>query len=392
MNDSAWIVDTDIHPYIDPQRVADFLPQPWRRRVQSGNAGPGHLGYWNPNGVRRSDVFAPDDSPEKGKRVDADAATMVKHHLDRFALSHGILNADLINVGLSPETDFACAFMSGVNEAIVTDWFAVSPRILASIHVTPTDPQHAAAEIRRWAAHPQFVQVLMPSGSRTAYGSRLYHPIYAAAEECGLPVAIHPGTEGLGVSGVPTAAGYPSNYLEWHTGLVGSYLAHLISLISEGVFVKFPKLKFVMIEGGVSWLVPVLWRFDKNWKALRQLSPWLIHPPSHYAYEHILLTTQPIEEPENPQQLQTLLAMMPIEKMLMFSSDYPHWDGDTPDFVGRHIPAAHRQKVLRDTAWALYRLDERTKNIDTNHTAKSIPNPKSQIQNPYVPISNHELE
>jgi len=47
------IVDTDIHSTIAPGRVAEFLPQPWRWRYQSGNRGPGHPGYWNPNGVLR---------------------------------------------------------------------------------------------------------------------------------------------------------------------------------------------------------------------------------------------------------------------------------------------------------------------------------------------------
>jgi predicted TIM-barrel fold metal-dependent hydrolase len=103
----------------------------------------------------------------------------------------------------------------------------------------------------------------MPSGARIPYGQRFFHPIYAAAVEHGLPIAIHPGTEGVGISGAPTAAGYPGSYLEWHTGLVGSFIAHLISLVTEGVFIKFPKLKFVLVEGGVCWLPPLLWRWQK---------------------------------------------------------------------------------------------------------------------------------
>src|SRR5205814_2107815 len=72
-------------------------------------------------------------------------------------------------------------------------------------------------------------------------------------------------------------------------GLVGSYMAHLISLVTEGVFQKFPPLKFVLVEGGVSWLPPLMWRFDKNWRAQRQTTPWLDRPPSEVVTEHILL-------------------------------------------------------------------------------------------------------
>jgi predicted TIM-barrel fold metal-dependent hydrolase len=43
---------------------------------------------------------------------------------------------------------------------------------------------------------------------------------------------------------------------------------------------------------------------------------------------------------------------------LMFSSDFPHWDGDTPDFAGRafrHDPALHA-RVMGDTARKVYRF------------------------------------
>jgi predicted TIM-barrel fold metal-dependent hydrolase len=43
----------------------------------------------------------------------------------------------------------------------------------------------------------------------------------------------------------------------------------------------------------------------------------------------------------------------------MFSSDYPHWDGDTPDFAARAVAPAVRDRVLSETARALYKLPPR---------------------------------
>jgi predicted TIM-barrel fold metal-dependent hydrolase len=42
--------------------------------------------------------------------------------------------------------------------------------------------------------------------------------------------------------------------------------------------------------------------------------------------------------------------------MVMFASDFPHWDGDTVDFAARAFPAPVRARVLRETARELYRL------------------------------------
>ncbi len=237
-------------------------------------------------------------------------------------------------------------------------WLPADPRYRASIAVYPNDPELAAREIHRLGDHPGVVQVVLPSAARIPYGQRFFHPMYAAAAEHNLPIAIHPGTEGVGISGAPTAAGYPTSYIEWHTNLVGSYIAHLVSMVTEGVFIKYPTLKFVLIEGGVSWLPPLLWRFDKNWKALRMTTPWLERPPSEIVSEHVLLTTQPIEEPEDKAHFRAILSMFDAAHMLMFSTDYPHWDGDTPDFTARAFPAELRRRIMGENACQLYGLPE----------------------------------
>jgi predicted TIM-barrel fold metal-dependent hydrolase len=347
------VIDTDIHQALDWRRMPDFLPEPWRTRFLSGNWGPGHLGYWNPNGIMRADTVLPD-----GRRIESDPELLARHFLDVYGIEYGILTGGSLHVGLSPDPDYAAALMTAENDIAAQDWLPADPRYRASLSVSPADPELAAREIHRLGAHPGFVQVMMPSGARIPYGQRFYHPIYAAAVEHHLPVAIHPGTEGVGISGPPTAAGYPTSYFEWHTGLVGSYMAHLISLVTEGVFIKFPTLRFVLIEGGVSWLPPLLWRFDKNWKALRQTTPWLDRPPSEIVREHILLTTQPVEEPENPRHLHQMLDLFDAAGMLMFSSDFPHWDGDTPDFAARWLPPSLRPRVMSETARELYCLPE----------------------------------
>ena len=352
MDPHKVIVDTDIHPALDRKRVVEFLPEPWRTRYAGGNRGAGTLGYWNPAGVNRADAVA-----EDGTRIEGSPALLASHFLDVYGLTYAVLNpGESLHLGLSPQADFAAAVISAMNDVLCEDWLAADGRYRAGLTVYPNDPELAVREIHRLGDHPGVVQVLMPSATRIPYGQRFFHPIYAAAVEHNLPIAIHPGSEGVGISGPPTAAGYPTTYLEWHTGLVGSYIAHLTSMVTEGVFQKFPTLRFVLIEGGLSWLPPILWRLDKNWKALRMTVPWLDRRPSEIVTEHVLLTTQPLEEPENPAHFRAILEMFDAGRMVMFSTDFPHWDGDVPDFAARAFPKDLRRRVMAETACELYRL------------------------------------
>jgi predicted TIM-barrel fold metal-dependent hydrolase len=144
--------------------------------------------------------------------------------------------------------------------------------------------------------------------------------------------------------------------MEWHNILPLNYMGHVNSLVCEGVFEKFPGLKFVAIEGGVAWLPHLMWRMDKNYKGLRDSTPWLKRLPSEYILDHIRLTTQPIEEPRRKGELLSIFQMIDAEKTLMFSSDYPHWDFDNPKVVLPPMPRDMKVRILSGTAAELYGL------------------------------------
>ena len=351
MSESFKVIDVDVHNEQNDSALVPYLPEPWKSRVAASGIGMAGSGYYSPVGVLRRDAV-----PPGGGKAGSDPDFLLKQLVERYDMEYVILTGVIYNISATHDPDFAAAVCSAYNDYLIAEWLPKSKKFKGAIAVATQDPVLAAREIDRLGGHPDMVEVIISSAARMPLGQRFYHPIYEAAERNGLPVAIHPGAEGAGSSTPPTAAGYPSRYIEWHTCLSQMFMAHLVSLICEGVFVKYPNLKVVLVEGGVAWLPGLMWRLDKNYKALRSTVPWLTRLPSEYIRDHCYLSTQPIEEPDNPQHLIDLFNMIDAENFLLYSSDYPHWDFDPPTHILRKMKPEARRKILYENAKALYNL------------------------------------
>jgi hypothetical protein len=165
----------------------------------------------------------------------------------------------------------------------------------------PTENAEASvAEIERRADDPAYAQVFMLTRTSEPLGNRRYWPIYAAAERHGFPSAC---TCSAPAATLTPGTGWPSYYVEEGAGHSTSCQTAVSSLVIEGVFERFPRLKVVMIEGGFAWLPALAWRLDKLAERMRSEVPHLKKKPSEYIRQHIWVTTQPMEEPENRQHL-----------------------------------------------------------------------------------------
>jgi predicted TIM-barrel fold metal-dependent hydrolase len=334
------LIDADIHHAPDNAAILKRMPKALQKR-SGGSVGMPGIG--SPIGVNRSDA-----SPPGGGQPGSDPDYLLEHHFEPLGIDYGLLHpGNTLGWCLSGDYRWAAAACTAYNDYMLETWLDHGPargRFLGAMVVSHSWPEAAAKEIRRVGGDPRFKEIYTASATNIPLGNVRYWPIYEAAEEMGLPLAVHPGTEGRGVSNPPSAAGYPSSYFEWHNILPTNYMAQINSLVCEGVFQQFPGMKFVAVEGGVAWLPHLMWRMDKNWKALRELTPWLEEPPSEVIRKHVRLTSQPVEEPNDPQQLLQVFEMMHARETLMFSSDYPHWDNDDP----RHAFPGQLDGELKD--------------------------------------------
>jgi uncharacterized protein len=351
------MIDCDVHQNFNSLKdLLPWLDPAFRGHVEHG----GYQGFELPNypWVHPHGFMMGDAVPANGGVPGSDYETLREQLLDRFDVEYAILTGeDILNVSCMPHAELAAAVARAYNRWLVDEWLPRDDRLRGSLVVATQDAAAAADEIRRAGGHPGIIQVLVACGAPTGYGDRRYWPIYEAAAEMGLPLAMHVGGEGLGTNAPPTATGYPSYYLEWHALLPTTAMSHVASLVVNGVFERFPALRVVVLEAGAAWLAPLLWRLDANWKALRTEVPWITRAPSEVVRDHIRFTTQPLEQPRNGRHLHRLLEMVDgMDGMLMFSTDYPHWDVDTPQVVERRLPPEWRAKVMSENARAFYGL------------------------------------
>jgi uncharacterized protein len=343
------IVDVDVHPTPrDPDEIRQYMPMPYRRMYQ----GERRSFYNNPVHGSRLDSVPPGGGP-KGSDPDFLRTQLIEEYGVAYAI---LIPRTFCNI--HPDPDYGSAIAAAFNEWLVSTWLGPwnhDGAFKGAITINHHDPVRAVAEIEKWAGHPHIVQVITDSGARAPLGQRQYHPIYEACERHGLVMGVHPGTDGMGINVQPTP-GYPTSYIEWHCGMSLAFQAHLISLLTEGVFERFPRLRFSLVEGGVAWLAPLIWRLDSYWKALRREVPWVKRPPSEYVRDHVRLGTQPLERPDDDRHLLALLDLMDAEHILMFSSDYPHWDFDSPTRAFPRLPEHVHRAIFSDNARELFGL------------------------------------
>jgi predicted TIM-barrel fold metal-dependent hydrolase len=347
-------IDVDVHHQVaDWTAVAPFAPAGLRWRFKAGGPPLARHGFKkladSPEGVMLPPKVGSKQPPPAG-----DPRWVKEQYLDRRGVDLAILTGSLLSLGVQPSGDLAAAIARAVNDWTLEYWVRPYDCYKGSILVAQQNPEAAVEEIDRLGEDPGMVQVLLGSAGEAPLGRRMYHPIYEACVRHSLPLALHIGGEGAGTSSPATPVGHPATYFEWYGTLPQSYMAHIMSMVTEGVFERFPTLKVVLYEGGIFWLPHVMWRFDKNWKAQRSETPWVVRPPSSYILDHFYSTTYPLEAAPRPEYVDQVLKIVKGERTLLFSSNYPNWDYGDPFAMIRDIPDVMRRRVLVENGVAVY--------------------------------------
>lgn len=331
-------IDCDVHPTVPGMdALLPYLDDYWRFTVVDRGIESLETVSYPPN--------APITARSDWRQEDGRAATGVeqvrRHVLEGFGSDIAICNC-LYGIQMVFNEDMAVAMARAVNSFVAEQWLDRDPRLRASIVVPLQNVEKAVEEIEHWASDPRFVQVLVLAMGEIPLGRRQNWPIFAAAERHRLPIGIHAGSS---YHHPVTSLGWPSFYIEDYLSQAQGFQSQLASLVCEGVFTKFPDLKVVLLESGVTWLPAFAWRLNKFWFGLRSEVPWVQAPPIEIIRNHVRLTVQPLDGPRDPAEVERAVNHLGSDEMLLYASDYPHWQFDGDAVVPAGLPASMIDKM-----------------------------------------------
>ncbi|MDT3446540.1 MULTISPECIES: amidohydrolase family protein [unclassified Pseudofrankia] len=195
---------------------------------------------------------------------------------------------------------------------------------------------------------------------------RHWDPMWAAAEEMGLPINFHIASGDLS----PMAGGHPdngphANYASHGVSFFMSNARTIAQLVCGGICHRFPDLNFVSVESGVGWIPYALDALDWQWKncGVAKEHPEYELLPSEYFRRQIYGCFW--FEAEN--------ARYAIERLgpdnILYETDFPHPTSMSPgpastavapneflDHSFGDLPEATLRKILHDNAARLYRV------------------------------------
>ncbi len=306
----SGVFDVDFVPAVATRAdFSDHLPEGWREHLSTGG-GLGGVGYNLPAAPYRAAVAAGGDVVSRAVEL-----------LDARGVERAIVNpGDAAGLSGISNAVMAAALASATNDWMLERWPAADRRLRVAMVVGPRDGVLAAQEVRRLAGDARVAQIVL-AFPPVLLGDRSLYPLYAAAAEASLPVCLVAGGGFAGANAGPTPVGHPTTL--WEYRVAGAYgaIGHLSSIVSEGVFARFPSLRLVLSGFGIAWLPSLLWRMDADFATFSdQRPPRLDRPPSEVVREHVSFTTAGLERPADPARLVELVAAIDAERLLLFAS------------------------------------------------------------------------
>jgi predicted TIM-barrel fold metal-dependent hydrolase len=285
-----------------------------------GRMGEREIEAVRPSPERTYLAGAPFGSMDAKERV----ALLDAENLDAAVLypTLGILwEAELDDVALSQ------AYSRAYNRWIADFCRDSGGRLVPIAHLSLGDPEAAARELERAVADGCRGCFVAPfTITRRPHGHPDHDPVFGAAQELGVPFAIHPSFEPIALASRRFTETRKLRLL--NSVVAGDGVRHAFTTLFDlGVFDRFPRLEVVVLESGGGWVGYWMDRLDAVYEATfigRRVR--LREKPSFYFRRQCRVSCDPDER--------TIPALMELlgDDRFFWASDYPH-----PDHTGDYL-------------------------------------------------------
>lgn len=285
--------------------------------------------------------------------------------LDRQKITHAILYPTL---GLQWEAEvtdpaYALAHCRAYNRWIEEFCSGTGGRLVPVAHLSLGDPHAAAAELRRAVANGARGGFLLPfTLDGLPHGHPDHDPLWQAAQELDVPIAIHTGVDPPARSlhhrfdGVSWPEGIPAHI--WYLQMLFPQAVQqaFSTFFQFATFDRFPGLKVVVLESGAGWLPYWMDRMDALYAGSLRITMALDDEPSVYVRRQCWIAADPDES-----FLPAVIESVGSDRVL-WASDFPHSD-HTGDYVEelddlcRRLPQESAVRLRGLNAARLYKLD-----------------------------------
>jgi len=250
-----------------------------------------------------------------------------------FASQLVFTTACLSNFGLEQMGEIELSIEAArAHNRMMTEFCSVDRRLLATGYVPLIDRARApqiALEALRLGAKALMIPSRHPPGFSPSH--RELDALWAVAQEAGVPILFHVGGEEKmqnaylenGLPYVKDFHGGNENFTSLSfMSIPLSVWQTLSALVIDGVFDRFPRLKFGAIELGASWLPSLMKFLDSGVAAFgkEERLQTLSGKPSEILRRQLRVTPYPHEDTR-------WIIENSGEEMILFSSDFPHVEG-----------------------------------------------------------------
>ena len=338
---SYRVISADDHIFEPPDLWTSRIGSKWGDRVPRILRTEDGGDWWVTDGIKGQPISAATMTGQRFEGVERLSLSDLAEHVRPGAYDpdERLKDMDLDGVDVSilypnagflmywvPDTDFLNDVFHVYNDWIAEYCKAYPKRLIGIGMLNLDDVEWGMRELercRKLGLKGSLIPVLPPVGK--SYDLPEYEPFWAAAQDLGMPLSLHAGTNRVTDRALVVEPDHFS--AEGNCNIENSIRSSLAHLIYGGVFERYPGLNIGSVEFDLAWAAPFLGRLDYTYTQTAQREHWHRFKedalPSDYFHRNVFMGFQ-----EDGLGIR-LRDVIGVDK-LQWGADYPHQESTFP--------------------------------------------------------------